>query len=230
MDPNLNNLLKWSLANSSTTPQTTTNNDPTTTTTPPLTTDLPLPTTNEPPLPTPSAPRLSPNAAALASLLSGPSDATLMRAHLATLTTPTTSTNPLPTKLLALAGLEQLLESIDNVNALSGLGLWPALVALLGGAEEAEMRRGAAACVGTAVQNNAGAQGCVSFLPFLSFVFLSFAFFWSLFSLLLLPSSIGVEPLVTLNLLSYLFSCCFPCRFPPRRVRSRREEEGRLGK
>jgi len=94
-----------------------------------------------------------------------------MRAHLATLTTPTTSTNPLPTKLLALADLEQLLESIDNVNALSGLGLWPALVALLGGAEEAEMRRGAAACVGTAVQNNAGAQGCVSFLRFLSFCF-----------------------------------------------------------
>ena len=52
---------------------------------------------------------------------------------------------------------EQLIENLDNANNMDVLGLWAPLVQLLK-SEEAELRRYAAWCVGTAVQNNVKAQ------------------------------------------------------------------------
>ncbi|MCJ1256852.1 hsp70 nucleotide exchange factor fes1 [Lignoscripta atroalba] len=68
-----------------------------------------------------------------------------------------TPSTPLEQKLIALDNLEQLIETIDNANNLQSLGLWTPLVSLLGDGE-GEVRRLAAWCVGTAVQNNGGAQ------------------------------------------------------------------------
>jgi len=149
MDPNLSNLLKWSLANS-------------TPTTDPSTTNAPPPPTTNPALPT-STP------SALAALLSasGSTDADHMRSSLTTITGPTTPATPLSSKLTAFTDLHYLLESLDNANNLSPLHLWPPLVAQLH-SPEPEIRRMAAACVGTAVQNNAIAQESVRFsFPFL---------------------------------------------------------------
>ena len=63
----------------------------------------------------------------------------------------------LESRLTALDNLEQLVESLDNANLLGPLGLWTPLLGLLGHAEP-DVRRMAAWCVGTAVQNNAPAQ------------------------------------------------------------------------
>jgi hypothetical protein len=63
----------------------------------------------------------------------------------------------LENKMIAFDNFEQLIESIDNANNLEPLGLWTPLVELLKH-EEAEMRRMAAWCIGTAVQNNEKAQ------------------------------------------------------------------------
>lgn len=103
-----------------------------------------------------SGPIRTPNADAIAALLGGPSDADLMIAAM----TNVTSTDPeitLESKLIALDNLEQLIESLDNANLLSKLGLWTPLLELLGH-DEPEIRRMAAWVVGTAVQNNAPSQ------------------------------------------------------------------------
>jgi len=63
----------------------------------------------------------------------------------------------LDNKLIAFDNFEQLIESIDNANNLEPLGLWTPLVELLKN-EEGQLRRMAAWCVGTAVQNNEKAQ------------------------------------------------------------------------
>jgi hypothetical protein len=71
-----------------------------------------------------------------------------------------TSTDPeitLESKLNALDNLEQLIESLDNANLLSTMGLWTPLLELLGH-DESEIRRMAAWVVGTAVQNNSPSQ------------------------------------------------------------------------
>ena len=60
-------------------------------------------------------------------------------------------------KLTAFDNLEQLVETIDNANNLEVLGLWTPLVQQLHN-EEPELRRMAAWCIGTAVQNNLKAQ------------------------------------------------------------------------
>ncbi|KAI4598919.1 hsp70 nucleotide exchange factor fes1 [Pestalotiopsis sp. 9143b] len=105
---------------------------------------------------TDAAPVRSPNADAIAALLGGPSDADLMVAAMQC----AVSADPevtLESKLTALDNMEQLIESLDNANLLSKLGLWSPLLGLLAHAE-ADVRRMAAWVVGTAVQNNEPSQ------------------------------------------------------------------------
>ncbi|KAI0138405.1 hsp70-like protein [Pestalotiopsis sp. NC0098] len=105
---------------------------------------------------TDAAPVRSPNADAIAALLGGPSDADLMVAAMQC----AVSADPevtLESKLTALDNMEQLIESLDNANLLSKLGLWSPLLGLLAH-EEADVRRMAAWVVGTAVQNNEPSQ------------------------------------------------------------------------
>jgi hsp70-interacting protein len=96
------------------------------------------------------------SAQALQTLLGGPSDADLMRAAMSTIT----SSDPeitLPAKVVAFDNFEQLLENIDNANNLGPLDLWDPLIKQLDN-DEAELRKMAAWCIGTAVQNNKPAQ------------------------------------------------------------------------
>lgn len=129
----MNQLLKWSIENSEAT-----RNDPT--------------ASNDPKASRPSGQSI--NAEALASLMGGPSDADLMRESMAAIQSPDIS---LDNKLIAFDNFEQLVETIDNANNMESLGLWTPLVQLLD-SEEAELRKMAAWCVGTAVQNNVKAQ------------------------------------------------------------------------
>lgn len=139
MDPKLNSLLKWSIQNQG---NTTDNNNNV----------------------VESASRgLNPEV--LSSLFGGPSDADLMKSAMAALYSPDVD---LENKMIAFDNFEQLIESLDNANNMEPLGLWTPLVQLLSH-EEADMRRMAAWCVGTAVQNNEKSQDkvCPS-SPFLS--------------------------------------------------------------
>ena len=136
MDPNLNQLLQWSIENSS---------------------------AAEPSSAVPPAPRRPLDTAALQALMGGPSDADLMKQSMLAIQSPDII---LSEKLIAFDNLEQLIENIDNANNMESLGLWTPLVELLTN-EEADLRRMAAWCVGTAVQNNAKAQERVG--PFSSF-------------------------------------------------------------
>ncbi|KAI9677680.1 MAG: hsp70 nucleotide exchange factor fes1 [Caeruleum heppii] len=139
MDKNLNQLLKWSIENSSTsntTDQAPNGTDNTNTSSP-----------------TPSSTR-SLDPAALAALMGGPSDADLMKANMSTITAPSET---LPNKVTAFDNFEQLIESLDNANNLSALSLWTPLLDQLS-SPEPQLRLMAAWCVGTAVQNNAPSQ------------------------------------------------------------------------
>lgn len=128
MDPKLNSLLKWSIQNQG---NTTDNNDNV----------------------VESASRgLNPEV--LSSLFGGPSDADLMKSAMDALYSPDVD---LENKMIAFDNFEQLIESLDNANNMEPLGLWTPLVQLLSH-EEADMRRMAAWCVGTAVQNNEKSQ------------------------------------------------------------------------
>ncbi|KAE8450096.1 hsp70 nucleotide exchange factor fes1 [Mollisiaceae sp. DMI_Dod_QoI] len=129
MDPGLNELLKWSVENSTT-------------------------TANDPSAAPPQNRGLNPDA--LSALFGGPSDADLMRESMAAIL----STDPeitLDDKLVAFDNFEQLIENLDNANNLGPLSLWTPLLSCLQH-DESEMRRMAAWCVGTAVQNNEQSQ------------------------------------------------------------------------
>jgi len=139
MDPNLNHLLKWSIENSEAS-----RNDPTSAET--ERDDSPA--------------GRSLNAEALKALMGGPSDAQLMQESMKAIQSPDIS---LDNKLVAFDNLEQLIENIDNANNMESLGLWTPLMGQLDG-EEADMRRMAAWCLGTAVQNNVKAQERVRLL------------------------------------------------------------------
>ncbi len=102
------------------------------------------------------------NAEALTSLLGGPSDADLMKESMAAIRSPDIT---LENKLIAFDNLEQLIENLDNANNMEPLGLWTPLISQLG-SEEPDLRRMAAWCLGTAVQNNVKAQERVSDLFF----------------------------------------------------------------
>ncbi|RLL95588.1 hsp70 nucleotide exchange factor fes1 [Aspergillus turcosus] len=131
MDPNMNNLLKWSIENSTAARQVGDSNDA---------------------APAPTSRNLDPQV--LSALFGGPSDADLMKAAMEALHSDEVD---LENKMIAFDNFEQLIESIDNANNLEPLGLWTPLVELLKH-EEADMRRMAAWCIGTAVQNNEKAQ------------------------------------------------------------------------
>ncbi|KAJ1329321.1 hsp70-interacting protein [Microdochium nivale] len=92
----------------------------------------------------------------LSAIMGGPSDAELMQASVAHIT----SSDPeitLESKLTAFDNLEQLIESIDNANMLGKLGMWTPLLDLLAH-DETQIRLMAAWVIGTAVQNNEPCQ------------------------------------------------------------------------
>ncbi|KAJ5453880.1 Hsp70 nucleotide exchange factor fes1 [Penicillium daleae] len=132
MDPTMNKLLKWSVANSQQ------KNEDGTVTAPPSADE--------------ASRTLTPDM--INALMGGPSDADLMKAAMEVLHSDDTD---LENKMIAFDNFEQLIEGIDNANNLEPLGLWTPLVQLLKH-EEADMRRMAAWCIGTAVQNNEKAQ------------------------------------------------------------------------
>jgi hsp70-interacting protein len=129
MDPGMNELLKWSVENSST-------------------------TANDPSTAPPSNRHLNPEA--LNALFGGPSDADLMIASMQAIKS-TDPEITLEDKLVAFDNFEQLIENLDNANNLQPLSLWTPLLECLAH-EEAEIRMMAAWCVGTAVQNNEKSQ------------------------------------------------------------------------
>lgn len=141
MDPSLNKLMKWSVANSQQ------QNEDGTTTAPPAE----------------QAPRSNLTPDMINALFGGPTEADLMKAAMEVLHS---DESDLENKLIAFDNFEQLIEGIDNANNLEPLGLWTPLVQLLKH-EEADMRRYAAWCIGTAVQNNEKAQDrvCTSGTP-----------------------------------------------------------------
>ncbi|KAG7420365.1 nucleotide exchange factor Fes1-domain-containing protein [Fusarium sp. MPI-SDFR-AT-0072] len=128
-DKRLNELLKWSIEQSDAT-----RNDP----------DAPAPTT-----------QLTPEL--MASLMGGPSDADLMKASMDIITSDDAEQVSLDDKLIAFDNFEQLIEGLDNANNIANLSLWTPLLDQLKH-DEREMRKMAAWCVGTAVQNNERTQ------------------------------------------------------------------------
>lgn len=93
----------------------------------------------------------------LASLMGGPSDADLMKASMEIITSNDSEQVSLDDKLIAFDNFEQLIENLDNANNIANLSLWTPLLEQLQH-EEREMRKMAAWCVGTAVQNNVRTQ------------------------------------------------------------------------
>lgn len=129
MDKGVNELLKWSIENSSS-------------------------TANDPDAAPPTNRGLNPEA--LAALFGGPSDADLMKESMAAIISPDPALS-LEDKLVAFDNFEQLIENLDNANNLGPLALWTPLLSCLSH-KEAKIRRMAAWCVGTAVQNNEKSQ------------------------------------------------------------------------
>ncbi|CAK7268991.1 hsp70 nucleotide exchange factor fes1 [Sporothrix epigloea] len=140
MNRNLNELLRWGVENSSEVQGSPNPNDPgAAEAQPPINRGL--------------------NPDVLAALFGGPSDADLMKASMAAITsTEDTTENTLENKLVAFDNFEQLVESLDNANLLGSLGLWTPLLEVLASSPEPELRRMAAWCIGTAVQNNQPSQ------------------------------------------------------------------------
>ncbi|EQL01298.1 Nucleotide exchange factor Fes1 [Ophiocordyceps sinensis CO18] len=93
----------------------------------------------------------------MAALMGGPSDADLMKASMEIITAPLSDQVSVQDKLIAFDNFEQLIESLDNANNIANLGLWTPLLAQLD-ADESELRKMAAWCIGTAVQNNERTQ------------------------------------------------------------------------
>ncbi|PYH98879.1 Hsp70 nucleotide exchange factor fes1 [Aspergillus ellipticus CBS 707.79] len=149
MDANMNNLLKWSIK-ASTESQAAENSDAAATATGVTAVDGAVDGATAG-VTDPSR-GLKPEM--LSALFGGPSDADLMKASMAAIRSDEVD---LENKIIAFDNFEQLIESIDNANNLEPLGLWSPLVELLQH-EEAEIRRMAAWCIGTAVQNNEKAQ------------------------------------------------------------------------
>src|SRR5437667_3570316 len=111
MDPGLNSLLQWSIENSAG--------------------SNPNPDGTQPQMSLETSKSHGLNAKALARLMGGPSDADLMREAMAVIQSPSAT---ISSKTAAFDNLEQLVESIDNANNLTPLGLWEPLIAQLGNA------------------------------------------------------------------------------------------------
>jgi len=129
MDKGMSNLLQWSIENSA-------NGH----------------STDESAQPTPEPRGLTQDA--LRSLMGGPSDADLMKQAMTVIVHPEAT---LEDKLIAFDNFEQMIENLDNANNMDALGLWPPLMNQLDNSE-AEIRKMAAWCIGTAVQNNEKCQ------------------------------------------------------------------------
>lgn len=86
--------------------------------------------------------------------MGGPSDADLMKEAMTVIVHPEAD---LDAKITAFDNLEQLIENLDNANNMQPLGLWQPLMQQLDSAE-ADIRKMAAWCIGTAVQNNEKCQ------------------------------------------------------------------------
>ncbi|KYK58667.1 hypothetical protein DCS_05684 [Drechmeria coniospora] len=93
----------------------------------------------------------------MAAIMGGPSDADLMKASIDVISAPLSDDVSLEDKLVAFDNFEQLIESLDNANNIANLGLWTPLLEQLR-SDEAELRKMAAWCIGTAVQNNERTQ------------------------------------------------------------------------
>ncbi|UKZ83424.1 hsp70 nucleotide exchange factor fes1 [Trichoderma virens FT-333] len=130
-DKRLNDLLRWSIEN---TESTEFPNGPSTDA------QVPPPTNLTPEL--------------MAALMGGPSDADLMKGSMEIINDPEVS---LENKLIAFDNFEQLIENLDNANNIANLDLWTPLLGHLSN-QERELRKMAAWCVGTAVQNNERTQ------------------------------------------------------------------------
>lgn len=130
MDKHTSNLLSWSIANSA---PNTDNQDSSQ-------------AQNDRPL------RL--NQDTLRALMGGPSDADLMKSSMAAILSDEV---PIDEKMIAFDNFEQLVEQLDNANNILPLGLWPPLKSQLSN-DDASIRRMAAWCIGTAVQNNEKSQ------------------------------------------------------------------------
>ncbi|KAL6854177.1 Fes1 domain-containing protein [Trichoderma novae-zelandiae] len=130
-DKRLNDLLRWSIEH--------------------MEADSPVNRPSNEPRPPPSS-NLTPEI--IEALMGGPSDAELMKAAMEVINDPEVS---LDNKLIAFDNFEQLIENLDNANNIANLDLWTPLLDQLRH-EESEMRKMAAWCVGTAVQNNARTQ------------------------------------------------------------------------
>ncbi|EME48180.1 hypothetical protein DOTSEDRAFT_69951 [Dothistroma septosporum NZE10] len=89
-------------------------------------------------------------------LMGGPSDADRMRDAMTAIVAPTDQID-LGNKLIAWDNFEQLIENIDNANNMEPMGLWAPVIQQLDN-QEPQMRRHAAACCSTAVQNNIKSQ------------------------------------------------------------------------
>lgn len=129
MDPGLNSLLQWGIKNSD--------------------------ASGHAPNQAAEAPSAL-SADALRALMGGPSDADLMREAMTIIL----SSDPEVTheaKMTAFDNFEQLVENIDNANNMDPLGLWSPMLSVLD-SPVADLRRMAAWCLGTAVQNNEKAQ------------------------------------------------------------------------
>lgn len=135
MDPNMNKLFKWSVANS----QNSQNNEG---------------TENEGSAPNVAEASNGLTAEMINGLFGGPSDADQMKFAMASIENPEVD---IENKLIAFDNFEQLIEGIDNAKNLKPLQLWAPLVKQLKH-ENAEIRLFAAWCIGTAVQNNPDAQ------------------------------------------------------------------------
>ncbi|KAK2748099.1 hsp70 nucleotide exchange factor fes1 [Myotisia sp. PD_48] len=131
MDPSINNLLKWSIENTA------------------PSTDNPSAVAGE----GHTTRAIDPEA--LRRLLSNaPSDAELMKAAIQVARDPQDS---LENRLIAFDNFEQLVENLDNANNMEPLGLWTPLVDTLNDPVP-DIRKMAAWCIGTAVQNNEKSQ------------------------------------------------------------------------
>lgn len=133
-DPGLNQLLQWSIENSDAS-----KNDATT-----------QPTDQQ------RDPKKGLDPEVLAQLLGAPSDADRMREAMSAIVAPMSEVD-LENKLVAWDNFEQMIENLDNANNMQPLGMWIPLVEQLEH-EEGEMRRMAAWCCSTAVQNNESSQ------------------------------------------------------------------------
>lgn len=148
MDKGMSNLLQWSIENSA-------NGQPT------QSTGVTLPQQSQdgtqPRSTVSQQPAAQPrglNEDAIRALMGGPSDADLMKESMTVILHPEAD---LEAKVIAFDNLEQLIENLDNANNLTPLGLWPPLLEQLKN-PNAELRKMAAWCVGTAVQNNLKCQ------------------------------------------------------------------------